>query len=507
MVSFAEPIISSSTSQKQLGSSLRKTKQTTNNSVSTSTGVSKSTKSCSYMYDARHELCFLKFVSDMNASSKSKSVKKTKRKEEWKPTGKVFTKIAYVWRPTRRTFSLVGNRHGSITWSFQNNVEKEHFDFYRVPMEISKKQSHKPVISRHQSRKTISSAHGSLWAIYVVASEKWNKYNTRHMWMIFTLGFNMGWKFLASKDEAPHFIIKFLKWIQVRLNATVRNIRTDNGTEFVNQILRGYYEQVGISHETSVAGTPQQNGVVERRNSKANIGIFIGYVPKKIAYHIYNRRTRKIIETIHVDFDELAAMAFEQLRSGPGLQCMTRATSSSALIPNPPSSAPFIPPSRHEWDLVFQPVFDEFFSPPASVASPVLVEEAPSPVESTCFTILKRLNDPYFGIPIPKTNTEESSSSDVIPTNVHSDAPISEHLSKWTKDHPLQNIIGDPSRPVSTRLQLHEQALFCYYDAFLTSVEPNTYKDALTQSCWIKAMQEELHDNSEHTPYFLPPRI
>ncbi|GKA99266.1 hypothetical protein Tco_0827203 [Tanacetum coccineum] len=109
MVSFAEPIISSSTSQKQLGSSLRKTKQTTNNSVSTSTGVSKSTKSCSYMYDARHELCFLKFVSDMNASSKSKSVKKTKRKEEWKPTGKVFTKIAYVWRPTRRTFSLVGN--------------------------------------------------------------------------------------------------------------------------------------------------------------------------------------------------------------------------------------------------------------------------------------------------------------------------------------------------------------------------------------------------------------
>nr|GFB05940.1 ribonuclease H-like domain-containing protein [Tanacetum cinerariifolium] len=71
-------------------------------------------------------------------------------------------------------------------------------------------------------------------------------------------------KFLASKDEAPDFIIKFLKIIQVRLNATVRNIRTDNGTEFANQTLRDYYEQVGISHETSVAQTPQQNGVVER---------------------------------------------------------------------------------------------------------------------------------------------------------------------------------------------------------------------------------------------------
>ncbi|GJT81098.1 retrovirus-related pol polyprotein from transposon TNT 1-94 [Tanacetum coccineum] len=73
------------------------------------------------------------------------------------------------------------------------------------------------------------------------------------------------------------------------------------------------------------------------------------------------------------------------------------------------------------------------------------------------------------------------------------DAPILEHLSKWTKDHPLQNIFGDPSRPVSTRLQLHEQALFCYYDAFLTLIKPKTYKDALTQLCWIEAMQEELH--------------
>ncbi|GKD22210.1 hypothetical protein Tco_1223913, partial [Tanacetum coccineum] len=111
--------------------------------------------------------------------------------------------------------------------------------------------------------------------------------------------------------------------------------------------------------------------------------IFIGYAPKKKAYRIYNRRTRKIIETIHVDFDELTAMAFEQLGLGPGLQCMTPATPSSGLVPNPPPSASFVPPSRHEWDLMFKPVFDEFFSPPASIASPVLVEEALAPVEST----------------------------------------------------------------------------------------------------------------------------
>ncbi|GKF71253.1 retrovirus-related pol polyprotein from transposon TNT 1-94, partial [Tanacetum coccineum] len=123
-------------------------------------------------------------------------------------------------------------------------------------------------------------------------------------------------KCLRSKDETLNFIIKFLKMIQLRLKAPVRQIRIDNGTEFVNQTLREYYEKVGISHETSIARSPQQNGV------------------------------------------------------------------------------------------------------------------------------------------------------------------ISEHNSIWTKDHPLENIIGELARPVSTRLQIHEQALFCYYDAFLTAVEPKTYKDA-----------------------------
>ncbi|GJW63496.1 retrovirus-related pol polyprotein from transposon TNT 1-94 [Tanacetum coccineum] len=73
-------------------------------------------------------------------------------------------------------------------------------------------------------------------------------------------------KFLRSKDEVPEFVIKFFKMIQVCLNATVHNIRTDNGTEFVNQTLKAYYEEVRISHQTSVARTPQHNGVVERRN-------------------------------------------------------------------------------------------------------------------------------------------------------------------------------------------------------------------------------------------------
>nr|GEU81237.1 uncharacterized mitochondrial protein AtMg00810-like [Tanacetum cinerariifolium] len=79
--------------------------------------------------------------------------------------------------------------------------------------------------------------------------------------------FRFTWvRFLRSKDKAPEAIIKFLKNIQVHLNATVRNVQTDNGIEFVNQTLREFYENVGISHQTFVSRTPQQNDIVELRN-------------------------------------------------------------------------------------------------------------------------------------------------------------------------------------------------------------------------------------------------
>ncbi|GJW26825.1 retrovirus-related pol polyprotein from transposon TNT 1-94 [Tanacetum coccineum] len=73
-------------------------------------------------------------------------------------------------------------------------------------------------------------------------------------------------KFLRSKDESLEFVIKFLKQIQVDLNKTVRYICTDNGTEFVNQVLTEYYESVSIFHQKSVLRTPQQNDIIERRN-------------------------------------------------------------------------------------------------------------------------------------------------------------------------------------------------------------------------------------------------
>ncbi|GJX97697.1 retrovirus-related pol polyprotein from transposon TNT 1-94 [Tanacetum coccineum] len=110
---------------------------------------------------------------------------------------------------------------------------------------------------------------------------------------------------------------------------------------------------------------------------KVDTGIFIGYAPTKKAFRIYNRRTRRIIETIHVDFDELTAMASEHSSSGPALHEITPVTISSGLVPNPPPSTPFIPPSRGDWDLLFQPLFDELLTPPPSVDYPAPEVVAP----------------------------------------------------------------------------------------------------------------------------------
>ncbi|GKF22252.1 retrovirus-related pol polyprotein from transposon TNT 1-94 [Tanacetum coccineum] len=88
-----------------------------------------------------------------------------------------------------------------------------------------------------------------------------------------------------------------------------------------------------------------------------------------------------------------------------------------------------------------------------------------------------------------KDSTSQGSSSNVRQTHT----PI-KHLGKWTKDHPIANIIGDPSRSVSTRKKLQTDAMLCYFDAFLTSVEPKNFIKEMTEPSWIDAMQEEIHE-------------
>ncbi|GJT89046.1 retrovirus-related pol polyprotein from transposon TNT 1-94 [Tanacetum coccineum] len=258
-------------------------------------------------------------------------------------------------------------------------------------------------------------------------------------------------------------------------------------------------------------------------NAIADIEIFFGYAPAKKAFKIYNRRTQIITETIHVMFDELTAMASEQFSSGPGLHYMTSATSSTGLVPNPVSQQPCIPPKRDDWDRLFQPMCDEYFNPPPIVVSPIQEAAAPraevlanSPVSTSIDQDAPSISIPslqeHEQSPIisqgfeesPKTPTfhddplNESPNEDSTPQgssyNVIQIHTLFEHLGRWTKDHPIANVIGDPSRSVSTRKQLETDAMWCYFDVVLTSVEPKNFKQAMTESSWIDAMQEEIRE-------------
>ncbi|GKF30035.1 hypothetical protein Tco_0096377 [Tanacetum coccineum] len=193
-------------------------------------------------------------------------------------------------------------------------------------------------------------------------------------------------------------------------------------------------------------------------------------------------------------------MASEYSSSGPALHETTPATISLGL-----------------------PLFDELLTPPPSVGCPapkviapinevVALEPAASTGSPSSTTIEQDAPSLSISQTIPETQSTvipddvEEDNHDLDITHMDNDPyfgiPIPE-----TKDHLPENIIGELARPVSTRLQLHEQALFCYYDAFLTAVEPKMYKDALTQSCWIEARQEELNEFERLGVWELVPRL
>nr|GEV62417.1 hypothetical protein [Tanacetum cinerariifolium] len=259
-----------------------------------------------------------------------------------------------------------------------------------------------------------------------------------------------------------------------------------NGTKFVNQTLRDYYEEVGISYETSVARSLQHNGVVKRRNRtlieaartirlpdlsfvhvfgalcyptndsenlgklqpKADIGIFIGYAPTKKAFRIYNRRTRRIVETIHVNFDELTAMASEQSSSGPALNDMTPGTIISGLV-----HAEVIAPIA---EVIPQIDADSTGSP----SSTTVDQDAPSPSKS------------------------------LTPTKIQSSA-ILQDVGNDNFDMEVAHMGNDPLLGVSILEVTSEQS---------SSIE------ALTQACWIEAMQEELNEFERLEVWELVPR-
>nr|GEX00209.1 hypothetical protein [Tanacetum cinerariifolium] len=281
---------------------------------------------------------------------------------------------------------------------------------------------------------------------------------------------------------APTFVSSEL-WYYQPFSQTQSRSRIDNGSEFINQTLREYYEKVGISHETSVARSLQQNGVIERRN-------------------------RTLIE------------AARTISLEPVLHEMTPATISSRLVPNPPPLTSFVPPSKSDWDLLFQPLFDELLTPPpsvdhlapeviapiakvvapepvASIGSPsstIVDQDAPSPSKSQTtpetqtpvisndvekenhdLDVAHMNNDPFVGIKeSPKTPTFRD---DALHEYLHEDS---------TSQGSSSNIRKNPHF-IRITWEMDQGSSYCKRDW-------RSFSLSMTEPSWIDAMQEEIHE-------------
>ncbi|GKF59457.1 hypothetical protein Tco_0176243 [Tanacetum coccineum] len=189
-------------------------------------------------------------------------------------------------------------------------------------------------------------------------------------------------------------------------------------------------------------------------------------------------------------------------------------------------------------------MFDEYFKPPSSLSTPISAatllpsdtarvssstsiekddpspstspnnETTNSPINSTNVEELHNKEDTVFNndtftnpFALPVTISAESSSRIVDTSNMHTFQQPQINTKRWTKDHPLVTIIGNPSKIVSTRRQLAIDALWCYFHAFLVKEEPKNYKEAMIESSWIEAMQEEIHEFERLEVWELVPRL
>nr|GEV77863.1 hypothetical protein [Tanacetum cinerariifolium] len=328
--------------------------------------------------------------------------------------------------------------------------------------------------------------------------------------------------FLISKDEAPEVIKTFLKRFTVLLQVVKRQNRTlveaastmlifsctplflwaeaiatacftqnrsiihrrFNKTPY--ELINGRKPNISFLHVFGALCYPKNDREdIGKLGAKGDIGFFIGYSADSCTYRIYNRRTKKIMETMNVSFNELSAMAFKQHSSKPELQRMTSGQISSGLdLIYASSTITTQHPTEGELDLLFEAMYDDYIGgQPSATARTVLPAQEPQ-VRQTSTT------STAIADTAPTPTNSSSHATNIRITSQDVDELNSNAM--WTKDHPLEQVIGEPSRPVLIGNQLQSDGDMCMYALTVSTIETKNVKEAMTDPAWIDSMQEEL---------------
>ncbi|KAJ9546541.1 hypothetical protein OSB04_019084 [Centaurea solstitialis] len=370
--------------------------------------------------------------------------------------------------------------------------------------------------------------------------------------------------FLRSKSDAPEEIILFVRKMEKLNNLTVRSIRSDHGTEFKNNTLETFFDQKGISQNFSSVRTPQQNGVAERRNrtlieaarsmlseanlatqfwaeavntacytqnrslivkrfrrtpyelfrnrkpsikhlhifgcvcyilnnkdnlgkfdSKSDDGIFLGYSSISKTY-----RVQTIEETIHVKFDE-SGPTFPHAHDSSEIN---QWADSFFQVPD----IPIADPSPQD----LPDGFEENPTLPSHIPIPPLLNATP------ITQVTPELDQPTNSEDFSQTTVSEPAPTNLLPDPSVNEASTSGQVYqppalRWTKDHPIDQVLGNPSSGVKTRRQ---SGNVCLYVNFISENEPKEIDDALRDPAWVSAMQEELAEFIKNNVWLLVPR-
>nr|GEY12102.1 hypothetical protein [Tanacetum cinerariifolium] len=269
--------------------------------------------------------------------------------------------------------------------------------------------------------------------------------------------------FLRSKDETPEVLIDFLRLVQ-----------------------RGLQAQVRVAEAIATACFTQNRSLVIPRHEETPYHIINDQKP------VFIKRTRVIMESIHVNFDELPHMVSNRISSDPVPECQSMALNHDSLSlaiqrqANVPQADRTVTTSN-ELDLLFSLMFNELLNGSSKVvskSSAVSAADAPNQRQHHTTPLINHIT------PAPSL---ETSSRHVDSSNMHTFYQRYPSKHRWTKDHPLEQVIGNPSQSVRTRRQLESDAEMCIFAFTVSRTEPKNIKKAMADSAWIESMQEELH--------------
>ncbi|GJY35359.1 retrovirus-related pol polyprotein from transposon TNT 1-94 [Tanacetum coccineum] len=331
--------------------------------------------------------------------------------------------------------------------------------------EKSKKASHplKLVSSDHSKLELL---HMDLCGPMRVASINGKKYilvivddYSRYTWVYF----------LHSKDETPEIIKKFIAQAQLNYKAKVCKDSKPNVE---------YFHVFG-----SLCYPTNDRDDLGKMKPKADIGVFIGYSETSRGFRIYNRRTKKIMETINVKFDELTAMAFEHDCLEPEFQ---------RFINHNFSAETMNIPSKEDLDNLFGPMYEEYFEKKFS--------DTPNPIPSPTDQI-HEAHLLYLQLLGDEINSRDSADFDCIHRCTTSTHHFGQQIILST------TLLESLSKPVHwTRQRLHTDSEVCMYALTVSTIEPKNIKEAMADHSWIESMQDELNQFERLQVWELVPR-